>query len=186
MGTIVRLVLIRAFSSVFEDLLGSIRGFIGDYRWPITALSIVLVAFTIWSDRRGGRDGIGDLVNLEKGISDAEAELEAGATWTPPTPSRPNEHGPTVTAPAVPAASHLPPPTTLQRNLVFGAIGAAIVLGWIGDAFWASLVDRSPLTLLLLNAKPRYQILTVNELDALGVPTPWRCSGSCAPSRCCG
>jgi membrane protein DedA with SNARE-associated domain len=79
-GTAVRLVLIRAFSSVFEDLLGSLRGFIGDYRWPITALSIVLVIFTIWNDRRGGRDGIGDLVNLEEGIAEAEAELAAEAT----------------------------------------------------------------------------------------------------------
>lgn len=79
-GTAVRLVLIRAFSSVFEDLLGSVRGFIGDYRWPITALSVVLVAFTIWNDRRGGRDGIGDLVNLEEGIAEAEAELASEAT----------------------------------------------------------------------------------------------------------
>ncbi|HWJ98663.1 MAG TPA: VTT domain-containing protein [Acidimicrobiales bacterium] len=79
-GTIVRLVLIRAFSSVFEDLLGSIKDFIGDYRWPITVLSIVLVGLTIWSDRRGGRDGIGDLVNLEEGMAEAEAELEGEAT----------------------------------------------------------------------------------------------------------
>lgn len=76
-GTIGRLVLIRAFSSVFEDLLGSIRGFIGDYRWPLTALSVLLVVVTIWMDRRGGRDGVGDLVHLEAGIAEAEAELEA-------------------------------------------------------------------------------------------------------------
>lgn len=76
-GTIVRLVLIRAFSSVFEDLLGSVRDFIGDYRWPITALSVVLVAWTIYADRKGGRDGVGDLVNLEEGIAEAEAELES-------------------------------------------------------------------------------------------------------------
>ena len=79
-GTIGRLVLIRAFSNVFEDLLGTLRDFIGDYRWPITALSIVLVAFTVWSDRRGGRDGVTDLVNLEEGIEEAELELEQEAT----------------------------------------------------------------------------------------------------------
>lgn len=62
---------------------------------------------------------------------------------------------------------HLGPPTALRRNLVIGAIGATIVLGWIGDAFWASLVDRNPLALILLNAKPRYLLLTVNDLD------PW-------------
>lgn len=60
--------------------------------------------------------------------------------------------------------AHLPPPTPLRRNLVFGAIGAAIVLGYIGDALWGSLVDRNPLVLLLLNAKPRYQVMTANKL----------------------
>lgn len=72
-----------------------------------------------------------------------------------------------MTAVSPTALPHLPPPTRMRRNLVFGTIGAAIVLGWVGDALWGSLVDRSPLTLLLLNAKPRYQILTVNELE------PW-------------
>lgn len=61
--------------------------------------------------------------------------------------------------------SHLPP--RWVRNLVFGVIGTAIVLGWVGDALWASLVDRNPVLLLLLNAKPRYQLLTVNQLE------PW-------------
>lgn len=76
-GTVGRLLLIRAFSAAFEDLLGPIRGFISDYRWPLTAASVVLVALSIWSDRRGGRSGVGDLVNLEEGLSEAEAELEA-------------------------------------------------------------------------------------------------------------
>ncbi|MEZ5180269.1 MAG: hypothetical protein R2702_00045 [Acidimicrobiales bacterium] len=80
LGTIGRLVLIRTFSTVFEDLLGTVRDFIGDYRWPLTAVSIALVVISIISDRRGGRDGIGDLVSLEEGMAEAEAELEAEAT----------------------------------------------------------------------------------------------------------
>ena len=63
--------------------------------------------------------------------------------------------------------AHLPPPRPWMRNLVFGLIGTTIVLGWIGDALWASLVDRRPLALILFNAKPRYLVLTVNQLD------PW-------------
>jgi membrane protein DedA with SNARE-associated domain len=55
----------------------------------------------------------------------------------------------------------------MRRNLVFGGIGTAIVLGWVGDALWGSLIDRNPLALLLLNAKVRYQLLVVNELE------PW-------------
>lgn len=58
-------------------------------------------------------------------------------------------------------------PRPWQRNAVFGVIGFTIVLGWVGDALWAGLVDTHPLALLALNAKPRYQVLTVNALD------PW-------------
>lgn len=58
------------------------------------------------------------------------------------------------------------PPPRWQRNLVFGIIGSTIVAGWVGDALWASLVDRHPLALLALNAKPRYLVLTVNRIDA--------------------
>lgn len=56
-------------------------------------------------------------------------------------------------------------PAPWLRNAVFATVGAAIVLGWVGDAVWASLVDRHPLILILLNAKPRYLVLTVNDLD---------------------
>ena len=80
LGTVARLVLIRTFSTAFEDLLGPVRDFIGEYRWPLTALSVVLVILSMASDRRGGRDGIGDLVNLEEGMAEAEAELESEAT----------------------------------------------------------------------------------------------------------
>lgn len=65
------------------------------------------------------------------------------------------------------ADQHRPPPPRWARNAVFAAIGTTIVLGWLGDALWASLVDRTPLTLIALNAKPRYLILTVNQLE------PW-------------
>jgi membrane protein YqaA with SNARE-associated domain len=64
-------------------------------------------------------------------------------------------------------APRLGPPTATQRNVVFGVLAATVVFGWIGDALWASLVDRNPLLLIVLNAKPRYLVLTVNQLD------PW-------------
>jgi membrane protein DedA with SNARE-associated domain len=82
-GTVGRLVLIRAFSSAFEDLLGPVRDFIGEYRWPLTAVSVVLVFLSMAADRRGGRDGIGDLVNLPEGMAEAEAELGSEATLGP-------------------------------------------------------------------------------------------------------
>jgi membrane protein DedA with SNARE-associated domain len=83
-GTAVRLVLIRAFADAFENPLGDIRGFIGDYRNPLLVVSIGLVALSIWSERRAGRDRIGDLVNLEEEIAEAEqAEAKAPPRPTP-------------------------------------------------------------------------------------------------------
>jgi len=75
-GTIGRLILIRAFSSVFKDLLGPIRDFIGTYQKPLLVVSILAVGLTIWSERRAGRNQIGDLVNLEDEIAEAGTDDE--------------------------------------------------------------------------------------------------------------
>ncbi|MCU1357849.1 MAG: hypothetical protein JWM89_3267 [Acidimicrobiales bacterium] len=72
-GTMIRLVLIRVFSSAFEGPLGSVKGFIGNYRWPLLILSFVLVGLTLWSDRKGGRSGVGDLARMDEDIAAAEA-----------------------------------------------------------------------------------------------------------------
>jgi membrane protein DedA with SNARE-associated domain len=83
-GTVVRLWLVRTFSGVFADLLESFKDFIGEYRLPLLAVSISAVAFSIWSERRTGKIGIGDLVHLDEELAaaDAEAEADGGA---PPT-----------------------------------------------------------------------------------------------------
>jgi membrane protein DedA with SNARE-associated domain len=78
-GTIGRLVLIRTFSGVFESQLGSLRSFIGEYRWQVLAVSVVLVGFSVWNDRRAGREDIGDLLHLEEDIAAAEAEAAGGS-----------------------------------------------------------------------------------------------------------
>jgi membrane protein DedA with SNARE-associated domain len=72
-GTVVRLVLVRLFSSAFENQLGSLRDFIGEYRWPLLAVSFLAVGFTIWNDHRAGREDIGDLLNMEEDIAQDEA-----------------------------------------------------------------------------------------------------------------
>ncbi len=81
-GTAIRLALIRAFSSAFEGPLGSLKGFIGQYRWPLLGVSFVVVALTMLSDRRGGRDGITDLVQMDEDIAEHEADA--------PTPADPD------------------------------------------------------------------------------------------------
>jgi membrane protein DedA with SNARE-associated domain len=75
-GTVVRLWLIRTFAHLFKNQLASIRNLVSAYRWPILAMSVVVVGFTLWSDhRRTGRDPIGDLVHLEDEIAES-AEVE--------------------------------------------------------------------------------------------------------------
>lgn len=68
-GTVGRLALIRGFADLFDGPLGSLRGFIGEYRLPLLAVSFVLVGLTIWSDRKAGRAGAYDLAHLESDMS---------------------------------------------------------------------------------------------------------------------
>jgi uncharacterized membrane protein YdjX (TVP38/TMEM64 family) len=92
-GTAIRLVLVRLFSSAFDDQLSSVRGFIADYRWPLLVLSFVLVGFTIWGDRRGGREDVEDLLRLDDEVEEYEAELahghEVGTSGAPTAPDQP-------------------------------------------------------------------------------------------------
>jgi membrane protein DedA with SNARE-associated domain len=76
-GTIGRLVLIRIFSSLFEGPLGSLRGFIGEYRWPLLAVSFLVVGWSLWSEHRRGANRIGDLAHIEAEIDEDEASGEA-------------------------------------------------------------------------------------------------------------
>ena len=168
-GTIGRLVLIRALQ---QRVRGPARHHHAPSSattgWPITALSIVLVAFTVSSDRRGGRDGIGDLVNLEEGIAGGRGRARRGGQWTPPTPRRRVTAAPVTAPPRAPlAAAHA---VAAQPGLRHHRRGRSC---WAGSATcsgprWST---GSPLTLLLLNAKPRYQLLTINELDPVGLAT---------------
>lgn len=71
-GTVARLWLVRVFSGIFEGPLGSVRSFIGEYRWPLLAVSIALVLFSIVSERRAGRDAVLDLAAMEDNIEQHE------------------------------------------------------------------------------------------------------------------
>ena len=84
-GTIARLVLIRVFSDAFKGPLGSVRNFIGHYQIPLLVLSVTLVLFSLWRDRKGGRAGIGDLTHLPTDIEEIEHELDVEEASEAPT-----------------------------------------------------------------------------------------------------
>ncbi len=67
-GTIARLALIRAVGDVFSSPLDAVRGFIADHRIPVIAVSVLLVGFTIWSERRRGQGQAESLVHLEEDL----------------------------------------------------------------------------------------------------------------------
>jgi hypothetical protein len=64
-GTFFRLFLIRQVGEAFSSPIDSLLGFIQDYRWPLTALSVGVVLFTIMNDRRSGRGDLEALAHIE-------------------------------------------------------------------------------------------------------------------------
>jgi membrane protein DedA with SNARE-associated domain len=73
-GTIARLVLIRAVGDVFESPIDAVLGFMSDNRWPLTALTVALVAGQLLLDRRKGTDELSALADLEEAVEQGAAE----------------------------------------------------------------------------------------------------------------
>jgi membrane protein DedA with SNARE-associated domain len=76
-GTVVRLYLIRKFGEAFNDPIDWVLDFIGRYRWPLLVLSVVLVAFSIWSEKRQGETQVESMGKLEEELEEAEREVDA-------------------------------------------------------------------------------------------------------------
>lgn len=72
-GTFARLYLIRRLGEAFSSPIDSVLGFIQDYRLPLTALGIGIVAFTILNDRRVGRGDLKALAQLEGDLEPTDA-----------------------------------------------------------------------------------------------------------------
>ena len=63
-GTVARLYLIRRLGEAFDGPIDSILEFFGRYRLPLFILSVVLVFFILFNDRRSGKDEIGSMLDL--------------------------------------------------------------------------------------------------------------------------
>lgn len=63
-GTMGRLYLIRRLGEAFQEPIGSVLDFFARYRLPLLVLSVVLVAFVVWNDRRSQRSEIDALMEL--------------------------------------------------------------------------------------------------------------------------
>jgi len=73
-GTIARLYAIRVTGDIFDGPIQSVVDFIREYRVPIIILSVLMVVFSIWNERRQGAGEIEALTHLDDdlGVSDDE------------------------------------------------------------------------------------------------------------------
>lgn len=55
-GTVARLIVVRQLGEVFESPIQAVIDFIAEYRLPVLIVSAVLVAWTLYSEFRGGDD----------------------------------------------------------------------------------------------------------------------------------
>jgi membrane protein DedA with SNARE-associated domain len=70
-GTIARLALIRAVGNVFGSPIRSFTGFLDDWKWPLLAVSAVILVLGVARDRRAGRTAIGGLLKVGEELSEA-------------------------------------------------------------------------------------------------------------------
>ena len=73
-GTLVRLYVLRVTGDIFDKPIQRVLEFIRDYRLPLIILSVLLVVFSIWNERRQGGTEIEALTHLDDdlGVSDDE------------------------------------------------------------------------------------------------------------------
>jgi membrane protein DedA with SNARE-associated domain len=77
-GTFGRLYLIRVFGEAFDSPIDVVVDFIVRYRIPFLILTVGLVAFSIWNERRQvGESKVESLSHLEEELEAAEQEVEA-------------------------------------------------------------------------------------------------------------
>ncbi len=63
-GTMIRLYLIRRLGEAFESPIDSVLDFFARYRLPLFVLSVALIVFIVWNDRRQGKSEIGSILEL--------------------------------------------------------------------------------------------------------------------------
>lgn len=75
-GTLTRLFLIRQAGEALESPLDGLLDFFDRYRWPLLALSVVLVAASYLNDRRQGTDELHAIAELDELEDELELEQE--------------------------------------------------------------------------------------------------------------
>jgi membrane protein DedA with SNARE-associated domain len=69
-GTVVRLYLIRRVGEAFDEPIQAVLRFFARYRLPLFVISVGLVVFIVWNDRRQGKSEIGSMLELTENPPD--------------------------------------------------------------------------------------------------------------------
>ncbi len=83
-GTVARLVVLWFVTDSIAEPLDWVRELISENRVPFLALSLGLVALSLFLDRRAGGTEVGGLLHIEEEIAEMEGEDEPGAEAGPP------------------------------------------------------------------------------------------------------
>ncbi len=70
-GTVARMLLIWWLGSIFSEPLKDIANFIGEYRWYFTALTVALVAYSIY---RGRKRGTSPIETIDEAVHELEGD----------------------------------------------------------------------------------------------------------------
>ena len=73
-GTVARLYLIRRVGETFDEPIQAVLRFFARYRLPLFVLSVALLFFVIWSDRRSGKSEISSMLDLKEHPPDEPSE----------------------------------------------------------------------------------------------------------------
>ncbi|HET7489025.1 MAG TPA: hypothetical protein VFJ85_13930 [Acidimicrobiales bacterium] len=75
-GTVVTMILLRIFGNVFSDPLEAVLRFLHRYQWPLTIVSVVIVAIQIVTSRKKGTSELESVATMEHELEEAQAETE--------------------------------------------------------------------------------------------------------------
>ena len=68
--------LIRVIGATFDAPIESVLDFFTRYRLPLLILSVILVGFTVWNERRLGKGELGTIRELEDELAPEDEETE--------------------------------------------------------------------------------------------------------------
>ena len=84
-GTVVAVLVARWVGDAFSEPLDKVFEFIGRYRWQLMAVSVAVIGFQLWDQRRKGRSQLESIDTLEHELAEAEHEVEAEVDAGHPT-----------------------------------------------------------------------------------------------------